>query len=94
MGFGAVFVSAFVVQVLAGGFSLGDGDEVVDVAAGRWGGAGGSGAGAVAEFDGDGEFAGGESAEFGGVQEVAVVVGEEPVEQGEASRVRCTLRYV
>src|SRR6478735_4662399 len=55
--------------------------NVVVASMGR-GGADRGAAGAVAEVDGVAQFSGREPAHFGDVQEVAVVVGEESVEQG------------
>ena len=72
----------WLLQVVGGGGSFGDGDDVVVVASVGRGGADRGGAGAVPEVDGVAEFSGRESAEFGDVQQVAFVVGEESVEQG------------
>src|SRR6478752_4077426 len=82
MGFGAVFGSAVVLQVFGGGGPLGDGDDVVVVAFMGGGGADRGGAGAVPEVDGVAQFSGRESAELFHVEEVAVVVGHQSVEQG------------
>src|SRR5699024_11136157 len=58
------------------------GDGVVQVAVGGRDGAGGKSAGAVASVDREAEFVRGEAAEFVDFEEVAAVVGEQPVEQG------------
>ena len=55
---------------------------MVVVASVGGGGADRGGAGAVAEVDGVAQFSGREPAHFGDVDEVAVVVGEDSVEQG------------
>src|SRR6476469_2723265 len=82
MGFGAVLGSAVVLQVFGGGGSFRDGDDVVVVAFMGGGGADRGGAGAVPEVDGVAQFSGRESAELCHVEEVAVVVGHQSVEQG------------
>ena len=69
------------VQVSAGGFAVGCWLVVVEVAAVGGHGAGGEAAGAGADVDGFGEPGGGVAAEFGGVEEPAAVVGEQPGEQ-------------
>src|SRR5664279_4513470 len=82
VGFGSVFVSAVGVQVDPGGGSFGGRDDVVEVAAFGGHGSGRVGADAVSESDGHAEFAGRVAAHFGDVEEVAVLVGEQPGERG------------
>ncbi len=82
MGFRSVLRSAVVLQVDPGGGSFGHRDDVVVIASVGRDGADRGSAGAVPKVDGVAQFSGGESAEFGDVEEVALLVGDESVEQG------------
>ena len=74
--FGAVFVPAFGAEVRCGGRPVGHRDEMIEIAAVCGHGARRVRADPVPECDGGAEFPGGEAAQFGDVEQVALRVGE------------------
>jgi len=87
--FRSVVRSALFVKIACGGCSLGYRDDVVLVAPTRRHRADRVGACAVAVTDRETQLAGGESAEFGDIEQVSAVVGDQPMEQ--RARLRCEI---
>ena len=80
-GLGPVMSSAEGIKVRGRGRALRPRVVMIKIAALGGHGAGGEAAGAGADHDRFGESAGGEASQFGGVEEPAAVVGEQPGEQ-------------